>query len=191
MVAYCTGKAVQFATGKADDHFRAYFTGTMTAIFGIDTLFGLLLAFAFLRVVDRDVPIVIRAPTLATYAAEVHVVASGHWVVLGIDLTPEQAHESTRCEPLVQSVLDDHPGVVAAQVAGDKGYTGKRIGARLTEHGIEPVVARQGSERVPGDEVAFDREAYRRRGLIECCIGWLKECRVLATRFHKLAIILR
>lgn len=75
-----------------------------------------------------------------------------------------------------------------AQLAGDKAYTGKRIRTWLADLGIEPVIARQKSERVPGDEVDFDREAYRRRGLIECCIGWLKECRALATRFDKLAV---
>ena len=51
------------------------------------------------------------------------------------------------------------------------------------------MIARQKSERVPGDEAEFDREAYRRRrGVIECCIGWLKECRARATRFDKLAV---
>jgi transposase len=39
-----------------------------------------------------------------------------------------------------------------------------------------------------GRPLTFDREAYRRRSIIECCIGWLKECRRLATRFEKLAL---
>ena len=34
----------------------------------------------------------------------------------------------------------------------------------------------------------FDREAYRRRNVVERCIGWLKECRRLATRHEKLAV---
>lgn len=34
----------------------------------------------------------------------------------------------------------------------------------------------------------FDRTDYRRRHVIECCVGWLKECRRVATRFEKLAI---
>lgn len=33
----------------------------------------------------------------------------------------------------------------------------------------------------------FDEAAYRRRGFIEPVIGWLKECRNVATRFEKLA----
>jgi transposase len=40
----------------------------------------------------------------------------------------------------------------------------------------------------PGRKPAFDRAAYRRRGAIECCVGWLKEARGVATRYEKLAI---
>jgi len=33
----------------------------------------------------------------------------------------------------------------------------------------------------------FDREAYRRRNVVERCIGWLKENRRVAVRYEKLA----
>ena len=33
----------------------------------------------------------------------------------------------------------------------------------------------------------FDKATYRRRNVVERCIGWLKESRRLATRFEKLA----
>ena len=33
----------------------------------------------------------------------------------------------------------------------------------------------------------FDREAYRRRGVVERLIGWLKECRRVFSRFEKTA----
>lgn len=105
-----------------------------------------------------------------------------------VDLTPGQARESTRCEPLAQALLEDWPDVLPRWLAGDKAYNAKRIRAWLAERWIEPVVARQKSERVAGDEDDFDRETYRRRGVIECCIGWLKERRALATRFEKLAV---
>jgi transposase len=36
--------------------------------------------------------------------------------------------------------------------------------------------------------VRFDREAYKRRAVVEPCVGWLKECRAVATRFDKLAV---
>lgn len=105
-----------------------------------------------------------------------------------VDLTPGQAHESTRCEPLVQRLLDDWPDVLPRWLAGDKAYTARRIRQWLADRWIDPVIAKQKGERVPGDAADFDRETYRRRGVIECCIGWLKECRALATRFDKLAV---
>ena len=36
--------------------------------------------------------------------------------------------------------------------------------------------------------VAFDKAAYRRRSIVECLIGWLKESRRVLTRFEKTAI---
>jgi transposase len=36
--------------------------------------------------------------------------------------------------------------------------------------------------------VSYDRERYRGRNVIERSIGWLKECRSVATRFEKLAV---
>lgn len=34
----------------------------------------------------------------------------------------------------------------------------------------------------------FDKKAYKRRNAIERCVGWLKECRRIGTRFETLAI---
>ena len=34
---------------------------------------------------------------------------------------------------------------------------------------------------------SFDKPSYLRRNVVERCIGWLKECRRLTTRFEKLA----
>lgn len=39
-----------------------------------------------------------------------------------------------------------------------------------------------------GPPPAFDKAAYRQRNVIERCVGWLKECRRLATRFEKKAV---
>jgi transposase len=33
-----------------------------------------------------------------------------------------------------------------------------------------------------------DRVRYRKRSSIEQCVGWLKECRAVATRYEKLAL---
>jgi len=43
-------------------------------------------------------------------------------------------------------------------------------------------------QRVPGPPPERNFAITRRRSVIECCIGWLKECRRIGTRFEKLAL---
>ena len=90
------------------------------------------------------------------------------------------------------------------RVAGDKAYSLDRIRARaavrrpwLRRHAIGAVIPQRSdlsrrtaeqAARHRGRPLAFDREAYGRRSVIECCVGWLKECRRIATRFEKLAV---
>lgn len=106
---------------------------------------------------------------------------------LTLSVTAGQAHESKSCEPLIQQVLDDWPDVLPRQVAGDKGYSYERVRRFLEERWIEPVIPKRKDQRGPDDADELDRESYRRRNVVERCIGWLKECRAVATRFDKLA----
>lgn len=122
------------------------------------------------------------------YGSKLHLICDGRGVPLAADLTAGQRHESTRCEPLVEAALEEWPDVLPLQLAGDKAYSAPRIREWLEGRGIEPVIARRDDEREEGDEDRFDRATYRRRCVIECCIGWLKECRALATRYEKLAV---
>ncbi|MEN9938944.1 MAG: hypothetical protein RLZZ387_5523 [Chloroflexota bacterium] len=36
--------------------------------------------------------------------------------------------------------------------------------------------------------MSYDPVRYRGRNVVERCIGWLKECRSVATRYEKLAV---
>ena len=36
--------------------------------------------------------------------------------------------------------------------------------------------------------MSFDKQTYRQRHVVEQCVGWLKECRRIGTRFEKLAV---
>ena len=75
------------------------------------------------------------------------------------------------------------------QLAGDKGYSVPRVRDWLIEHKIQPVIPHKDNEKARHDpRVKFDREAYRRRAVVEQCVGWLKECRRIGTRFEKLAV---
>lgn len=76
------------------------------------------------------------------------------------------------------------------RVAGDKGYSYPHIRRWLRRHAIGAVIPQRSDQlkRHRGRPLVLDKDAYRRRSVIECCIGWLKECRRLATRFEKLAV---
>ncbi len=76
-----------------------------------------------------------------------------------------------------------------AALAGDKGYSYPRIRRWLRQHGVQAVIPLRSDQaaRHRGRAPKFDRETYRRRSVIECCMCWLKECRRIATRFEKLA----
>ena len=75
------------------------------------------------------------------------------------------------------------------QVAGDKGYSARRVRDWLVGQRIEPVVPHRANEKARHDPaVRFDRAAYRRRAVIEQCVGWLKEFRRIATRYEKLEV---
>jgi len=68
-------------------------------------------------------------------------------------------------------------------VACDKGYSCRW----LYHHKVRAVIPRKSNERLDG-RMTFEPDDYRRRSVVECCVGWLKECRRLGTRFEKLAI---
>jgi transposase len=76
------------------------------------------------------------------------------------------------------------PRVRPARVAGDKGYTGRRIRGYLRRRGIGAVIPRLRTE--PRRGVRFDRAAYRERNVVERTIRRLKQFRAVATRYEKL-----
>jgi transposase len=73
--------------------------------------------------------------------------------------------------------------------AGDKAYSHYWIRHWLRSRRIQPVIAQRSDQIGRRDGCRnFDRDAYRRRNVVERCVGWLKECRRVATRFEKLAV---
>ncbi len=68
-------------------------------------------------------------------------------------------------------------------VAGDKGYSYPRIRGWLSKRSIEAVIP----SRADQPNVRINKRKYRRRNVVERCIGWLKWCRRVATRYEKLA----
>lgn len=111
---------------------------------------------------------------------------------LAVAATPGQAHESKSFEGLVGGVRlrgrRGRPRCRPVKLAGDKGYSYPRIRRWLARHGIKAVIPRRKDQRPDDGRVRFDKETYRRRAVVEQCVGWLKECRAVATRFDKLAV---
>lgn len=75
------------------------------------------------------------------------------------------------------------------RLAADKGYSADRIRDGLVKCGIKPVIPMRDNEHVKDRDRwgEFDKRAYRKRNVIERCIGKLKEFRRVATRYEKLA----
>jgi transposase len=122
------------------------------------------------------------------------VVADGDGIPLAVLVTPGQAHETSAFEDIVNAVRIPQPvgrpRTRPFRLAGDKGYDIPRIRRWLQNHNIAAVIPekRKPHGRKPGRPPGFDSEAYRRRNVVERCIGWLKQARRIATRFEKLLL---
>ncbi len=105
-------------------------------------------------------------------------------------LTPGQRHEATQVPALLEQGgvrrANGRLRIRPERVAGDKGYTGRRIRRYLRTRGIKAVIPRLRTE--PRRGVRFDTTAYRARNAIERLIGRLKQHRAIATRYDKLAV---
>jgi len=114
-------------------------------------------------------------------------------VPLAVMLTPGQRHDSMCFEAVMDSVTlqgaHGRPTIRPNRLSGDKGYSYPRIRRWLRERRIESVIPQRSDQlrQHRGRPLKFDSQAYRQRNAVERCIGRLKECRRLATRYDKLA----
>jgi transposase len=108
-------------------------------------------------------------------------------------LTAGQDHESTALQPLLEGaderVVDQEGEPVAwpVQMAGDKAFRADWIDEYLLELDIQPVIPSKSNEDQDNRAVAFDRDSYRGRNIVERLVGWLKENRRIFSRFEKTA----
>jgi transposase len=98
---------------------------------------------------------------------------------LVFELTGGEAHEVKGYDALME-LFEAQP----KKLLGDKGYDANAIRDDLEERGIEPVIPPKSNRKEP---IEHDREAYKRRNLIERCVNALKQCRRIATRYEKTA----
>lgn len=127
-------------------------------------------------------------------SSKIHILCDGQGHPLHAIVTAGQIHESTTLDALLvesdQNLLDAEGDPIPWPVAlaGDKGYRADWIDEYLLELEIRPVIPSKGNEDRDARAVAFDKEAYRHRNIVERLIGWLKECRRVLTRFEKTAV---
>ena len=98
-------------------------------------------------------------------------------------LTAGQAHECKSAEALVDAVKVGRRRR-PKRVAGDKGYSYPFVRRMLRDRRIAPLIPTRSDQ---GPDPSFDRQAYKRRNVVERLVGWLKERRRLCTRFEKRA----
>lgn len=107
-------------------------------------------------------------------------------------MTAGQVHESTRFESVVATFIASRKKRrrrKPKKLAADKGYSVQRIRDWLKQQCIKPVIPHKNNEEARWDpKVRFDKRTYRQRAVVEQCVGWLKECRRIGTRFEKLAV---
>jgi transposase len=96
---------------------------------------------------------------------------------------PGQQHETQQALPLLEEATagPEQP----AKVAGDKGYSASWLREGLKERGLTPIIAHKKNETARPKR--FDKQTYRRRNIVERCIGNLQWFRRVATRYEKLA----
>ena len=107
----------------------------------------------------------------------------GKGIPLGALVTAGQSHESKSFGAVMDTVKIGRRRRPDA-VAGDKGYSYLGVRTWLAERGLKAVIPTRSNQR----PLKLDRELYRGRNVVERCIGWLKCCRRIATRYEKLAI---
>lgn len=119
------------------------------------------------------------------YSTKLHVLTDGNGTLLAATATPGQRHESVEFETLMANcflsihLIHKRPD----SIAGDKGYSSGKIRDSIRRLGVQATIPSRKNESI---DTSFDKELYRRRNIVERVIGWLKECRRVATRYDKL-----
>ena len=133
------------------------------------------------------------------FSTKIHLACDGKGRPLSVLLTPGQRHGSTQLEGLLDAVRVAPPGDTPgrprkrpAHLLADKGYSFESCRRLLRRRGISHTIPERKNQkerraRRPGRRPGFDREAYRRRNVVERCVNRLKQWRAVATRYEKRA----
>ena len=103
-------------------------------------------------------------------------------------VTRGNRNESKMIGPLVGSVVQ-RENRWPTRLAGDKGYSSDKIRLWLMKRKVRDVIPMRKTEHMKDRDrwPRLIKAAYRRRNVMERCVGKLKEFRRIATRYEKLA----
>ena len=120
------------------------------------------------------------------------MICDGEGRPLNAELSPGQTHETQLFEDLWNTTEVSDPQlkhlVQPDALAGDKAYRSAKIVDQLAAEGVQPVIPEKGKKANDVDHPHFDREADRRRNVVERLFGRLKEFRRIFGRFEKTAV---
>jgi len=135
---------------------------------------------------------------------KIHALVDGNQRPLVMLLGPGQGGDSPMFENLMGALKVERDGSGRARTRpdramADKAYSSKAIRAYLRDRGIECVIPEKDDQKANrkrkgsagGRPVDYDKEAYKRRNVVERSFNTLKQWRSLATRYDKLALTYR
>lgn len=126
------------------------------------------------------------------FSTKIHIICEGEGQPLSIALSPGQTHETQLFDELWDKTEISDPTlrhlVQPDALAGDKAYRSAAIIDPLKLQGVEAVIPEKGARADDAGNPGFDRDAYRRRNVVERLIGRFKEFRRIFSRFEKTAV---
>ena len=109
---------------------------------------------------------------------KLHLRVNEFGLPLQIELSPGQMHDA----PMAEILLQDLPK--GTDLLADRGYDADWIRELIEDQDCTPVIPPK-SNRI--DEILFSKRKYKKRNLVERCIGKLKQFRYIASRYDRKA----
>jgi transposase len=134
------------------------------------------------------------------FSTKIHLACDGKGRPLSVVLSAGQRHSSTQLEGLLDAMrvpraqnMPGRPRKRPDRLLADRGYSFESCRRLLRRRGISHTIPERKDRKErrakrPGRRPGFDREAYRRRNVVERCVNKLKQWRGIATRYEKRAV---